>query len=100
MKKAPLAPKRAKSPYICFSMAKRAEVKEQMEGSAKVTDIMTKLAEEWQKLSEEDRVPWVEKANEDKARCVLLTVMIAFVTRHLLAQIRKRDGPIRRASTS
>ena len=68
MKRAPLAPKRAKSPYICFSMAKRAEIKEQLPANARVTEIMTKLAEEWQKLTEVDRVPYVKMARDDKAR--------------------------------
>lgn len=36
MKKAPGAPKRGKSAYICFTMAKRDEVKRQLGPDAKV----------------------------------------------------------------
>jgi hypothetical protein len=44
MKKAPGAPKRGKSAYICYTIAKRAEVKEQMGPEAKVRAAPAALA--------------------------------------------------------
>lgn len=67
-KKAPGAPKRGKSPYICFTMEKRAEIKEQLPEEAKVTEVMKKIAEQWRMLSQEDKAPWIAKATQDKQR--------------------------------
>lgn len=40
LRKAPGAPKRFKSPYICFSIEMRDEIKKGLPSDAKVTDIM------------------------------------------------------------
>lgn len=67
-KKAPGAPKRGRSPYICFTMEKRLEIKASLPPTAKVTEIMQKIAEAWRALSDDEKIPWVEKAAADKAR--------------------------------
>ena len=62
--------KKRTSGYILYSNAHRDEVKDTMtEGDEKPknTDIMKKLAENWKKLSDEDREKWNTKAKELKA---------------------------------
>ena len=57
------------SGYILYSNANRDDVKEQLsdgENKAKNTDIMTKLAENWKALSDEDKELWNAKAKELK----------------------------------
>lgn len=67
-KKAPGAPKRGKSPYILFSMAKREHIKSQLPENAKVTDIMRAIADAWGKMTDEDKEPWKREAESDKQR--------------------------------
>jgi len=69
MKKSPDAPKRGKTAYILFTQATRPAIKERMGGaSSKVTEVMQAVAEEWRKLTAEEKQYWEMKAVEDKAR--------------------------------
>ena len=47
MRKAPHAPKRFKSSYICFFMAKQGEIKEELGDEATVSLISKRSAEKW-----------------------------------------------------
>lgn len=47
LRKAPQAPKRFKSSYICFFMAKQPEIKEELGDKATVTEISKRSAEMW-----------------------------------------------------
>ena len=47
MRKAPHAPKRFKSSYICFFMAKQGEIKEALGDDANVSSISKRSAEMW-----------------------------------------------------
>jgi len=47
LRKAPQAPKRFKSSYICFFMAKQPEIKEEFGDKATVTEISKRSAEMW-----------------------------------------------------
>lgn len=47
LRKAPQAPKRFKSSYICFFMAKQPEIKDQLGEKATVTEISKRSAEMW-----------------------------------------------------
>jgi hypothetical protein len=66
-KKDPIAPKRGKSSYIFFCGDKRVEIKKNNPNlSAK--EIVSKLGETWNSLSEKDKQPYILMANEDKDR--------------------------------
>jgi hypothetical protein len=68
-KKDPNAPKGATSAYIFFSNAKRQEVRnDHPEIAGEVTQIAKKLGEMWKSLSDEDKAPYVQMAEKDKAR--------------------------------
>jgi hypothetical protein len=47
LRKAPQAPKRFKSSYICFFMAKQPEIKDELGEKATVTEISKRSAELW-----------------------------------------------------
>jgi hypothetical protein len=47
LRKAPQAPKRFKSSYICFFMAKQPEIKDDLGDKATVTEISKRSAEMW-----------------------------------------------------
>jgi len=47
LRKAPQAPKRFKSSYICFFMAKQAEIKDELGDKATVTSVSKRSAELW-----------------------------------------------------
>lgn len=47
LRKAPQAPKRFKSSYICFFMAKQPEIKDALGEKATVTEISKRSAEMW-----------------------------------------------------
>jgi len=68
LRKAPQAPKRFKSSYICFFMAKQPEIKEELGENASVAAISKRSAELWKNLSAEDRAHWEEIAAKDKQR--------------------------------
>ncbi|KAL7579085.1 hypothetical protein ACA910_019120 [Epithemia clementina (nom. ined.)] len=68
LRKAPQAPKRFKSSYICFFMAKQPEIKDSLGDKATVTEISKRSAEMWKGLASEDRAYWDEVARKDKER--------------------------------
>lgn len=68
LRKAPQAPKRFKSSYICFFMAKQPEIKEALGDKATVTEISKRSAEMWRTLPADERVHWDEVAAKDKQR--------------------------------
>ena len=47
LRKAPQAPKRFKSSYICFFMAKQPEIKDELGDKATVTEISKRSAQMW-----------------------------------------------------
>jgi hypothetical protein len=51
LRKAPQAPKRFKSSYICFFMAKQPDIKEELGAKATVTEISKRSAEMWYVVS-------------------------------------------------
>ncbi len=57
----------AKTAYIIFSSSMRAKVKEE-NPDIDAKEIVSKLAEMWKALSEEEKIEWNEKADEDKKR--------------------------------
>lgn len=67
-KRNPEAPKRGKSPYIFFSMERRDAVKEQLGPDAKTTEIMKRVAAEWNLLTDDQKAIYKEKAEADKIR--------------------------------
>lgn len=68
LRKAPGAPKRFKSSYIMFFMAKQDEIKSELGKGASVGQISKRSSEKWKALSLEDRAIWDEKAKIDKER--------------------------------
>ncbi|KAM0886823.1 hypothetical protein ACQ4PT_029440 [Festuca glaucescens] len=66
-KKDPKAPKRAMMPFMYFSMAARPGVKESYP-ELPPTDIAKKLGEMWQKMSSEEKQPYVQQSQVDKKR--------------------------------
>lgn len=68
LRKAPQAPKRFKSSYICFFMAKQPEIKEELGDKATVTEISKRSAEMWRNLPASERGHWDEVAAKDKQR--------------------------------
>lgn len=68
LRKAPNAPKRFKSSYICFFMAKQPEIKEELGADATVGSISKRSAEMWKHLPPEERAHWDDVAAKDKQR--------------------------------
>lgn len=68
LRKAPNAPKRFKSSYICFFMENQSMIKKELGDEAGVTSISKRSAEKWKSLSVEERVHWEEVAAKDKQR--------------------------------
>mmetsp|Transcript_26414 Transcript_26414/g.47903 ORF Transcript_26414/g.47903 Transcript_26414/m.47903 type:complete len:364 (+) Transcript_26414:341-1432(+) len=68
LRKAPQAPKRFKSSYICFFMAKQQEIKESLTNDTTVTQVSKRSAEMWRTLPVEERAYWDDVAAKDKAR--------------------------------
>lgn len=68
MRKAPQAPKRFKSSYICFFIAKQPEIKEELGEDANVASVSKRSAEMWKNLSLEERKYWEDVAQKDKQR--------------------------------
>ncbi|GMI02367.1 hypothetical protein TrLO_g14125 [Triparma laevis f. longispina] len=66
-KKDPNAPKRAQTSFLIFSNANRAKIKEENPDIA-FGAVATKLSEMWKACTEDDKIPYEEKAAEDKAR--------------------------------
>jgi HMG (high mobility group) box len=71
LRKAPNAPKRFKSSYICFFMEKQPGIKEELGSEATVTNISKRAAELWKSLSAEDRTVWDDVAAQDKQRYMI-----------------------------
>lgn len=67
-RKAPQAPKRFKSPYIYFSMARMEELKKLSGGKTKVTSTSKQVSKEWKCLPPSERRKWEEVARRDKIR--------------------------------
>jgi hypothetical protein len=65
--KDPLAPKKAKTAFICFCERERPRLMTLHPG-APPTDITKLCGEGWKKLSEEERKPYVDLAGADKMR--------------------------------
>ncbi|GMH80298.1 hypothetical protein TL16_g08490, partial [Triparma laevis f. inornata] len=63
----PNAPKRAQTSFLIFSNANRAKIKEENPDIA-FGAVATKLSEMWKACTEDDKIPYEEKAAEDKAR--------------------------------
>uniref|UniRef100_A0A7S2EU25 HMG box domain-containing protein n=1 Tax=Trieres chinensis TaxID=1514140 RepID=A0A7S2EU25_TRICV len=68
LRKAPQAPKRFKSSYILFFMAKQQEIKDELGESATVTEISKRSAQKWRNLPAEERAYWDGVATKDKQR--------------------------------
>ncbi|GKY95720.1 hypothetical protein MPSEU_000532800 [Mayamaea pseudoterrestris] len=68
LRKNPHAPKRFKSSYICFFIAKQAGIKQELGESATVAEISRQSAILWKRLSETERKHWEEMATKDKER--------------------------------
>jgi len=66
-KKDPSAPKRAKTAYLCYAEEARSKVKDS-NPDLKFGDITKKVSEQWKALTKEERVPYEEKAAQDKQR--------------------------------
>nr|CAB3460427.1 unnamed protein product [Digitaria exilis] len=66
-KKDPNAPKRAIVPFMYFSKAKRANIKNS-NPELTTTEIAKKLGEKWQKMTAEERQPYVEQSRAGKQR--------------------------------
>jgi len=69
-KKPPDAPKRFKSSFIFFSMAKHKEIKENLarDGGAKFPNITSMVSEAWRTLEPLEKYKFEEMARQDKAR--------------------------------
>jgi structure-specific recognition protein 1 len=66
-KKDPNAPKRAMTPFMYFSMAERGNMKNS-NPDLPTTEIAKKLGEMWQKMSSEEKQPYIQQAQVDKKR--------------------------------
>jgi HMG (high mobility group) box len=66
--KAPGAPKRFRSSYICFFTANQSSIKKELGEDASVSNISKRSAELWKALSAEERAVWDEIAFKDKKR--------------------------------
>ncbi|GAN07545.1 non-histone chromosomal protein 6 [Mucor ambiguus] len=66
-KKDPNAPKRGLSAYMFFSQDKRAQVKEE-NPEASFGTLGKLLGEKWKAMSDEEKKPYVDKAEADKKR--------------------------------
>ncbi|KAL6608323.1 hypothetical protein ACP70R_041386 [Stipagrostis hirtigluma subsp. patula] len=66
-KKDPNAPKRAITPFMYFSMAERANIRSS-NPELVTTEIAKKLGERWQKMTAEERQPYMEQSKADKQR--------------------------------
>jgi hypothetical protein len=66
--KHPDAPKRFKSPYICFFSAKQDEVRHKLGPDAKFQDHGKEIGRMWRELGDEERSFWVEQSRLDRER--------------------------------
>lgn len=63
----PTAPKHPMSPFLFFLAAVRPHVAQQFPGST-VGPISKVIGAQWRDMSDEERIPWIQMAEEDKAR--------------------------------
>ncbi|CAJ1932916.1 unnamed protein product [Cylindrotheca closterium] len=68
LKKAPQAPKRFRSSYICFFTAQRPHIKQLLGPKASITEISKRSAEMWKNLPVNQKQHWEEVAAKDKER--------------------------------
>lgn len=68
LKKAPDAPKRFKSAYICFIGERMESEKAKRNSDLKVTDMMKLLANQWKELSAHEKMKYEQIAEADKQR--------------------------------
>lgn len=68
VRKSPHAPKRFKSSYICFFMAKQAEIKAELGPNTPLSEISRRSAQLWRNLAPADRLHWDTVAERDKVR--------------------------------
>jgi hypothetical protein len=68
LRKAPGAPKRFKSSYICFFIHKQPEIKEELGETATVSEVSKRSAELWRSLPAAERARWDDVAAKDKQR--------------------------------
>jgi hypothetical protein len=68
LKKAPQAPKRFKSSYICFFMASRPETKIRLGPDATIAEISKESANLWRNMSADEKSHWETVAAKDKER--------------------------------
>lgn len=68
LRKAPDAPKRFKSAYICYVIEKMDEVKKTLADDVKVTEAMKILALMWRELPPETKMEYQKIAADDKSR--------------------------------
>ncbi|KAF2948806.1 hypothetical protein DAI22_01g061600 [Oryza sativa Japonica Group] len=66
-KKDPNAPKRAMTPFMYFSMAERGNMKNN-NPDLPTTEIAKKLGEMWQKMTGEEKQPYIQQSQVDKKR--------------------------------
>lgn len=60
--------KKPRSAYVLFSIEKRKAVKAEMPEGVQLIEVMAKMSQMWKDMSEDERVPWVEAAKQDKLR--------------------------------
>lgn len=68
-KKDPNRPKKAKTAFICFSMALRGKIKEETPNLS-VPETGKRLGEMWSKLSDHEKQPYVKMHEDDKVRYI------------------------------
>eukprot|EP00904_Undaria_pinnatifida_P007712 jgi/Undpi1/4070/HiC_scaffold_16.g07437.m1 len=66
-KKDPLAPKRAMSAFLHFSQSMRPRLRDTYP-EAKNMDMSKMLGQEWNRMSDEEKLPYQAKAQDDTAR--------------------------------
>ncbi|MGK3758694.1 MAG: hypothetical protein ACI8RD_011011 [Bacillariaceae sp.] len=68
LRKAPQAPKRFKSSYICFFTAKQAEFKKELGDTSTIAEISKLSGQKWKALPADVRNYWDDVAAQDKLR--------------------------------
>ncbi|RHY60773.1 hypothetical protein DYB30_008198 [Aphanomyces astaci] len=61
-------PRKPRSAYVLFSLAKRNQVRASMPADTGIVDLMSRLTELWLDMSEADKAPWYEAQEIDKKR--------------------------------
>ena len=66
-KKESNAPKRALSPYLFYTMDRRPDLKKE-KPELNNKQIISEMSQEWNKMKEQDKKKYIQKALEDKKR--------------------------------